>query len=76
MISAENAEFEGATCPGRERCGGRGWRFDAASHFGSVFVDAHNERGKAGMAKAKRERGRARVVEGMRLETNGFGVGG
>ena len=51
-------------------------RFDAASHFGSVFVDAHNERGKAGMAKAKRERGRARVVEGMRLETNGFGVGG
>ena len=27
MISAENAEFEGATCRGRERCDGRGRAF-------------------------------------------------
>ena len=33
LISAENAEFEGATCRGRERCGGGGWMFRCGIAF-------------------------------------------
>ena len=48
MISAENAEFEGATCRGRRRCGGGEWTFECGIAFWICFVDVDNERGRGG----------------------------
>ena len=52
LISAENAEFEGAACPGRERSGSGGWAVQCALHFGLVYVDVDNECGQGGGEKA------------------------
>ena len=52
LISAENAKFEGAACPGRERSGSGGWAVRCALHFGLVHVDVDNECGQGGGEKA------------------------